>query len=47
MAWKTQLERCVLETIERACADLIDYMYSETHLVMILIESTKKENIPV
>ena len=29
MAWKTQLERCVLETIERACADLIDYMYWE------------------
>ena len=28
MAWKTQLERPVLETIERVCTDLINYMYS-------------------
>ena len=28
MAWKTQLEKSILETVERACADLINYMYS-------------------
>ena len=30
MAWKTQLERSVSETIQNACADLIGYMYSAT-----------------